>query len=176
MAVYFNELTLDSVPQQNLMLLREFRRVWAQFARASDGAIKRLIVNDQGMEGLSEAVFTGADPEMLQFIFSVFAEKFRDKPEDEFTEVANDHFKGAEYHIQLKSGEIVECQTMGWAVLNRSVTLGLASTPFWRKLHYEIEEAVSFRLRSAQRRERPPAVGVAHAVLHGLASRPARGS
>lgn len=140
MSVYFNELTLDAVPQQNLMLLREFRRVWAQFARASDGGIKRLIVNDQGMEGLSKAASAGADREMLQFIFSVFVKKFRDKPEDEFTEVANDHFNGAEYHIRLQTGDAVECQTMGWAALNRSVTLGLASTPFWRKLHYEIEE------------------------------------
>ena len=62
MSVYFNELTLDAVPQQNLMLLREFRRVWAQFARASGGGIKRLIVNDQGMEGLSKAASAGADP------------------------------------------------------------------------------------------------------------------
>lgn len=140
MAVYFNELTLDSVPQQNLMLLREFRRVWAQFARASDGGVKRLIVNDIGMAGLSQAISSGADPEMLQFIFSVFVKKFRDKPEDEYTEFANDHFNGAEYRIRLQSGMTVECQTMGWAALNRSVTLGLASTPFWRKLRYEIEE------------------------------------
>ena len=45
-----------------------------------------------------------------------------------------------EYYLELEDGKKIMCQSLGWAVLNRSITLGLQSSKFWRKLCYDIEE------------------------------------
>ena len=139
MSVYFNELTLDNVPQQNYMLLREFRAVWSKFVNATDHKIKRMILPRTAMAQLWEAVSTSRDPAMMEFLH-FFVPKFQEAPDDEFSSHTADLFYGAEYHIKLDTGEKVECRSLGWAALNRSITLGLKSSDFWSRLCYDIEE------------------------------------
>ena len=139
MTAYFNELTLDAIPQQNCSLLSEFQNVFARLMDVTEGKLKRLIANESGMAKLFEAVPFGGREEQT-FVCTFLCPKFQTRPDDEFTDSSLDHFNGAEYKLRLESGEEKECQTMGWACLNRSLTLGLRSSPFWEKLTYEIEE------------------------------------
>ena len=69
-----------------------------------------------------------------------FVPKFQEAPDDEFSSHSADLFYGAEYHIELDTGEKIECRRLGWAALNRSITLGLNSSDFWGRLCYDIEE------------------------------------
>ncbi len=140
MSVYFNELTLDEVPQQNYLLLKELRSVWSRFSCATEKKIKHMILPQSAMAQLCTAVSSGRDRELIDFVMHFFKPKFRESPEDEFSVHANDRFNGAEYHIAMEGGTRVECKSLGWSVLNRSITLGLQSSPFWRKLCYDIEE------------------------------------
>ena len=139
MTAYFNELTLDNLPQQNCCLLPEFQKVFARLMDVTDSKLKRLIANESGMAGLFDAVAYGGREEQT-FVCTFLCPKFQARPDDEFTDSSLDHFKGAEYKLRLESGEKKECQTMGWSCLNRSLTLGLRSSRFWEKLTYEIEE------------------------------------
>ena len=139
MAVYFNDLTLDKVSQQNCMLLREFRNVFARFSSATDGKVKRLIANDAGMAGLWDAVALGGREEQT-FVCTFVNPKFKARPDDDYSDESLDHFNGAEYRLRAQNGEMMECQMMGWASLNRSLTLGLRSSRFWEQLEYDIEE------------------------------------
>jgi hypothetical protein len=140
MAVYFNELTLDKVPQQNCMLLREFRDVFACFSAATDGKVKRLIANDAGMAGLWDAAASCGNREAQTFICTFVNPKFKARPEDDYSDNSLDHFNGSEYRLKTQDGEMTECQMMGWACLNRSLTLGLRSSRFWEQFEYDIEE------------------------------------
>ena len=139
MSVYFNELTLDKIPQQNYQLLREFRSVWSKFVGVTDKKIKHMIVQHSAMSQLCEAVSSSRDPAMMEFLH-FFKPKFREVPDDEASPHAYDRYNGSEYHIDMGDGNKVECQSLGWAQINRSVTLGLQSSTFWRKLCYAIEE------------------------------------
>ena len=145
MTAYFNELTLDSIPQQNLMLLREFEKVFTRFAEATGGKespkgkIRRLIANESAMEALYYALLN-ADGGEREKLCPLFVQKFQVRPEDDYTDATLDHFKGAEYSLLFPDGEKRKCPTMGWGCLNRSLTLGLCSSRFWEQLTYEIEE------------------------------------
>ena len=139
MSVYFNELTIDKIPQQTYQLLKEFRSVWSKFVGATDKKIKYMILPSSAMAQLWEAVSSNRDPSMMEFLH-FFVSKFRESPHDDFSPLADDRFNGAEYHIDLGNGNKVECQSLGWAALNRSVTLGLQSSNFWSRLCYGIEE------------------------------------
>ena len=139
MTAYFNELTLDPIPQQNRSLLPEFQKVFARLMDVTDGKLKRLISNDHGMAGLFEAVAYGGREEQT-FVCTFMSPRFQTRPEDEFCDSSLDHFNGAEYRLCLESGEKAECPTMGGSCLNRSLTIGLRSSRFWEKLTYEIEE------------------------------------
>ena len=139
MSVYFNELTIDKLPQQTYQLLKDFRCVWRKFINATDKKIKQMILPHSAMAQLCEAVYSSKDPAMMEFLH-FFCPKFRVAPEDTFSSRADDRFNGAEYHIELENGKKVECQSLGWAALNRSLTLGLQSSDFWKRLCYEIEE------------------------------------
>ena len=139
MAVYFNDLTLDKVPQQNCMLLRELRNVFASFSSATDGKVKRLIANDAGMAGLWDAVAFGGREEQT-FVCTFVNSKFKARPDDDYSDDSLDYFNGAEYRLKTQDGDMIECQMMGWASLNRSLTLGLRSSRFWEQLEYDIEE------------------------------------
>ena len=139
MSVYFNELTIDEIPQQTYQLLKDFRRVWVKFINATDKKIKQMILPHSAMAQLYEAVYSSKDPGMMEFLH-FFCPKFRVAPEDTFSSQVDDRFNGAEYHIELENGKKVECQSLGWAALNRSITLGLQSSDFWRRLCYEVEE------------------------------------
>ena len=68
MSVYFNELTLDKIPQQNYQLLREFRSVWSKFVGVTDKKIKHMIVQHSAMSQLCEAVSSSRDPAMMEFL------------------------------------------------------------------------------------------------------------
>ena len=139
MSVYFNELTLDEVPQQNYQLLKAFQKVWSRFVKETDKKIKFMILPDEALARLWDALKSQRDPAMLEFMH-YFNPKFMTAPEDDFSPFAFDRFMGAEYRIVLGDGTKVECQSLGWAALNRSVTLGLESSPFWGRLCYQIEE------------------------------------
>ena len=139
MTAYFNELTLDKIPQQNRSLLSELQNVFARFVNETDGKLKRLITNESGMTGLFEAAAYGSSEEKT-FVCTFFCPKFQTRPDDEFSDSSLDHFKGAEYRLCLPSGEKRECPTMGWSCLNRSLTLGLCSSRFWEQLTYKVEE------------------------------------
>lgn len=139
MAVYFNELTLDKTPQQNCMLLQEFRKVFACFSAATEGKVKRLIANDAGMAGLCDAAAFGSREEQI-FVCTFVNPKFKIRPDDDYSDNSLDHFNGSEYRIRTQNGGMVECQMLGWSSLNRSLTLGLRSSRFWEQLEYDIEE------------------------------------
>jgi hypothetical protein len=137
--VYFNDLTLDKIPEQNCMLLRSFRDVFKCFSAATDGKIKRLIANDIGMAGLIDAATRGGREEQA-FVCTFVNPKFKVRPDDDYSDDSVDHFNGSEYRISMQNGEAVECQMLGWASLNRSLTLGLRSSKFWEQLEYDVEE------------------------------------
>ena len=136
--IYFNELTLDAVPQQNLMLLRAFRRVFSRFNAIADKKVKRLFINDDAGEALSHALaFCGRereDVELLQFVNTYMSSKEFISQEDE------DRCKSVEYKMHLSSGEMLTCQTMGLGCHKHSLSMGLCSSRFWEQLIYEIEE------------------------------------
>lgn len=138
-SIYFNELTLDKIPQQNLMLLRELQKVVAKLKK-SIGCIQPLVVSDNATWDALCCVFAnakGADRDYL----SLFRRQYQ--PEDDLTEDAINRFIDAKYKIRLRSGEMLECSTMGLAHLNSSLTLGFDSSCFWEKLIYTIEEVSS---------------------------------
>lgn len=137
--VYFNDLTLDKIPDQNRMLLRSFRDVFKCFSAATDGKIKRLIANDIGMAGLMDAATRGGREEQA-FVCTFVNPKFKVRPDDDYSDNSIDRFNGSEYRLKMQNGEAVECQMLGWASLNRSLTLGLRSSKFWEQLEYDIEE------------------------------------
>ncbi len=138
MSVYFNELTIDEIPQQTYQLLKDFRSVWSKFVSATDKKIKDIVLPHSEWEKLWIAVSSNADPAMMEFM-RFFRPKFIEAPEDSFSPQVNDRFDGLEYRIKLENGAKVECRSLGWASLNRSVTLGLQSSEFWGRLCYNIE-------------------------------------
>lgn len=138
MIAYFNELTLDNIPQQNRSLLPEFQKVFTRLMNVTDGKLKWLNANDLGMAGLYEALAYSPIEEQI-FMRTILKRPFQ-RPDDEFTDSSLDHYNGAEYKLCMESGEKKECPMMGWSCLNRSLTLGLRSSRFWEQLTYEIEE------------------------------------
>ena len=136
--IYFNELTLDTIPQQNFMLLRAFRSVFARFNDITEKKVKRLFINDAAGEALCQALaFCGREPEdveLLQFVNTYMSSKEFISQEDE------EHCKSVEYKLRLLSGEMHTCQTMGLGCYKHSLSMGLCSSRFWEQLTYEIEE------------------------------------
>ena len=141
--VFFNELTLDESPAQNVLLLRSFQKVWARFCNASDGAGKRILVDECTLSRLAEMVCnteTLSDKELVQFLTTVLNRPYcvTDKT---WPETIRDHFLGSEFTIDLSSKRKEKCETLGWAYLNESVTLGFDSSYFWDRPVHEITES-----------------------------------
>lgn len=142
MSVYFNELTLDDSPAQNIMLLKAFRKVWAAFCSETDGKEKRILVDDQTLSRLSQAACDKGlcgDVELLQFVSTVMNRPYS-KTDKTWPEEIRDRFLGSEYVINISPSRSPNCDTMGWAFLNGSITLGFQSSHIWNSLVHRISE------------------------------------
>lgn len=136
MALYFNDLTLDKVPQQNAMLFREFWKVMKRFSQATEGREKRVIANDTGLNAAADAL--ASSPEQMMFFGSFFAKPYEDESAQKKLAAAEDHANETEYRLAEDDGGL-DCPMMGRAHQDRSLTIGLSSSRRWNELVYLIE-------------------------------------
>lgn len=138
MAIYFNDLTLDKIPQQNMMLLREFWPVMKRLSQATEGLEKRAFINKTGFNMIHEAL--ASNPEQGMFLGSFFASPYVDEDAQERMMASENHGAENEYWLQTDSGDRLECPMMGWAQANRSLTVGLSLSSRWNQLVYLLEK------------------------------------
>lgn len=133
--VYFNELTLDSRPAQNALLLRDAAQLFKAFFSKTRGANKnKIFATDEALGILSGAVYGCGNPLLVDIFTHFFAPKYEPDQERRMSE----HEESALYGIVI-DGVMRDCKTMGFAAHEGSVTLGFLSTPFWGRLRYSIE-------------------------------------
>lgn len=138
MALYFNDLTLDEVPHQNALLMREFWSLMKRFSQATEGREKRVIVNKTGFETILQALMS--NPEHRMFLASFFVSPYVDEEAQEDLASAENHVAENEYRLLTDGDCRPECPMMGWAQANRSLTVGLSSSSQWNQLVYLIEK------------------------------------
>lgn len=133
-AVYFNELTLDSCPPQNALLLREFKQLAKDFFAKTSGANKnKIFVTDEAYGKLWEAVNSCGNPLLVEILPKIFTGIYEQPIQERRMSEHEDS-----YEIVI-DGVPMNCKTMGFAAHEGSVTLGFLSKPFWGKLRYQIE-------------------------------------
>lgn len=133
--IYFNELTLDSCPAQNALLLRDATQLFKVFFSKTRGANKtKIFATDEALGILSGVVYGCGNPLLVDVFTHFFAQKYEPDQEKRMLE----HEESASYEIAI-DGVPRDCKTMGFAAHEGSVTLGFLSTPFWGRLRYQIE-------------------------------------
>ena len=131
--VYFNELTLDSRPAQNVLLLQGAKQLFkAFFSKASGTNKNKIFATEEALGILSGAVYGCGNPLLVE----VFTHFFVLKPEPDIGKRMSEHEDS--YGIVV-DGVPMDCKTMGFAAHEGSVTLGFLSKPFWGRLRYQIE-------------------------------------
>ena len=134
--VYFNELTLDNLPQQNLLLLKGFCKAAACFFEKTKGVDKRLVTTDSTIAELYKAISTGSCEDRNNLL-SWFQRSFINQDNEDA-----DLLDERDYMIRLSKDESVRCPSLGLAFRNCSVALGFCSSEFWSRSipAYEVEE------------------------------------
>jgi len=114
--------------------------VMRRLSAVTGGREKRILANEDGMAGIGEAISSSGNPELVMYFSTFFAKPYQDEKAGDALKKADEHSLGTEYRIVIDSQDSsVECKMMGWAHHERSVTLGLSSSPFWNRLVYPIE-------------------------------------
>lgn len=132
--VYFNELTLDSRPAQNALLLREFKQLVKDFFSKTSGANKnKIFVTGEAHGKLWEAVNSCGNPLLVEILPKIFTGIYEHPIQEKRMLEQEDS-----YEIVI-DGVPLNCKTMGFAAHEGSVTLGFLSKPFWGRLRYQIE-------------------------------------
>jgi len=140
MAVYFNDLTIvKGDPHQNCRLLSEFWKLMKKLKQATDGREDPVIANEDALL-LGDAVFASGNPELRAYYGTFFSRAYQDEGAKDLMARAAEHTGGeAEYRIGIGAADPIECKMLGWSHHERSITLGLASSPFWNRLIYPVE-------------------------------------
>lgn len=149
--LYFNELTLDDAPQQNLLLLCDFRRlVKSLFAATAQIDIDKHIVIDEDASGkLYDAIYAG-NPEERSTLVSWFQRVYVG-PGVEDGNLLKQFGEDLDYRLMLPLDDGVRvydeklrkpCMSFGLAYRNNSVTLGFCSSRFWKRHipEYKVKE------------------------------------
>ena len=149
MRVYFNDLTLSDNAQADTAFIPEFVKVWKGFkARLNCG---KLIADDDGMAGLycilsllpHCKVKEGED--YLRYLSGQVVKTFQKSDGDDGDVFDLDDLEFHKNHIFVymgSDGKEYDAKVMGWAALNRSLTLGLPSRREWHDLHHTITDGL----------------------------------
>ena len=141
MKVYFNELTLAESAAQNRMLLADFKKVWADFRKASEGKAKYVFADDETLASLVEAVYSEHNRELSDFLVTTMIKPYCSSGKTWLEELQDRlRERDVDYSICIKPTQNPECLTLGWAYLTRSITLGFESSYFWKTLKHQIAE------------------------------------
>ena len=127
--VYLNELTLDNLPQQNLLLLKGFQKVLSRFIKETEVASidKHIVIDEDTSEKLYKAIFTGSSEERNTLVS--WFQRIYVGPNDDDGNRLND----CDYEMMLSPEAGVKSFAFGLAHRNRSVTLGLCPSCFWER-------------------------------------------
>lgn len=149
--VYFNELTLDDAPQQNLLLLCDFRQlVKSLFAAATQISIdKHIVIDEDARCKLYDAIYAG-NPEERNTLVSWFQKAYVG-PSVEDGNLLKQFGEDLDYRLMLPLNDGVwvndeklrkSCLSFGLAYRNNSVTLGLCPSRFWKRHspEYKVKE------------------------------------
>ena len=149
MRVYFNDLTLSDNAQADTTFIPEFVKVWKGFkARLNCG---KLIADDDGMASLycilsllpHCKVKEGED--YLRYLSGQVVKTFQKSDGDDGDVFDLDDLEFHKNHIFVymgSDGKEYDAKVMGWAALNRSLTLGLPSRREWHDLHHTITDGL----------------------------------
>lgn len=127
--VYFNDLTLVHDKDRDAWLLPDFAKVWALLSNAS--GISQLRCDDATYVYAMCCINA-----MPRGVVSSLLRKIMRRPfeYDETPKESHDEFWGCEFHCCDETGESVECRALGWSITGETLSAGLCSSEFWKRL------------------------------------------
>ena len=143
MRVYFNDLTLSDNAQSDTTFIPEFAKVWKVFKTKTLSKCGKLIADEDGMAGLQSVLSILPKCNDKDYLGSQVVMTFQKPGGNDGDEFASDDLEYHENHIFVyrgADGKERDAKVMGWAALNRSLTLGLFSRREWNDLHHTITE------------------------------------
>ena len=148
MTVYFNDITLTSCARQDMLLLKDLREVWDEFMRQTDGSIgimRSLPFNEsERLSALASEVGQSSSKDIREFFYHKIVPVYRQELESIGDSYLVEKYDSSEYTVEDLPGGKTQCKIMGWAMLNRGITLGLASSRFWNqpcpRVRFVVEE------------------------------------
>ncbi len=143
MRVYFNDLTLSDDAQSDIKFISEFAAVWKGFRSITRSKCGKLVADAEGLACLHSVLSLLPLCDDKNYLSSQVVMTFQKSDGDDGDEFDRDDLDYYEKHIFVYTGPDFrerDAKMMGWAALNRSLTLGLFSRPEWKDLHHIITE------------------------------------
>ena len=143
MRVYFNDLTLSDNAQADATFIPEFAKVWKGFKTQTLSKCGKLIADEDGMAGLQNVLSLLPQCNAKDYLCSQIVMTFQRPSGNDGDVFASNDLEYHENHIFVyrdSNGKEYDAKVMGWAALNRSLTLGLFSRREWNDLHHTVTE------------------------------------
>ena len=141
MNVYFNELSLSDDVSVNHRCVDGLGRVWAKLK--AETKMRHLLCAFNIQEIVRKM---GCDKPGIgkQFLYSVLRGPYIDIEEDSHSNEEEERFVSSEFFLLSDSGgKLGKCDSIGWAIIKKSIFIGLPTSNFWTKSEYRVEEAMS---------------------------------
>ena len=142
MNVYFNDVTLTSSAELDVMFMQGMKDVWDEFMRRTNNAVSsmRSVAYDENERlcALATEINQSGKKDLMDFFHHKIVPGYKQEIEPDNDSDVVDKHDSSDYSVEVSPGGMVPCRILGWAMLNHGITFGLASSRFWNQLSPDV--------------------------------------